>query len=266
MLPSGESSEYITTKDYKSLLNQPVKVSFKDGNASVSVVTQQSTVSGLFTWNSNTRSLGNSKLDASLSIIEVSTTNPGDSGNAANVFPQRLNGLNLNASDILYAEKNSDGKIIELILRDITGDMHEYGVVTSASKNTVGMSVSGSYTYLLNGTSKSLSTNGTAYTVSSGQPVKIKTSENGAVTGMSPLTKVNGSKVTDISGSNINFGGKIYKMSDDISIYTKDASYNYSMLTLDELKNTFENYSISLYCDKDDSVGGRIRIIIATPK
>ena len=55
-------------------------------------------------------------------------------------------------------------------------------------------------------------------------------------------------------------------MSDDISIYTKDASYNYSMLTLDELKNTFENYSISLYCDKDDSVGGRIRIIIATPK
>ncbi len=266
VLPSGESSEYITTKDYKSLLNQPVKVSFKDGNASVSVVTQQSTVSGLFTWNSNARSLGNSKLDASLSIIEVSTTNPGDSGNAANVFPQRLNGLNLNASDILYAEKNSDGKIIELILRDITGDMHEYGVVTSASKNTVGMSVSGSYTYLLNGISKSLSTNGTAYTVSSGQPVKIKTSENGAVTGMSPLTKVNGSKVTDISGSNINFGGKIYKMSDDISIYTKDASYNYSMLTLDELKNTFENYSISLYCDKDDSVGGRIRIIIATPK
>ena len=266
ILPSGESSEFITTKDYKALLNQPVKVSFHDGNAAVSVVSQQSTVSGLFTWDSSTRTLGSSKLDSGLKIIEVSTTNPGDSGKAASVFPQRLSGLSINATDILYAAKGSDGKITELIIRDTTGDMHTYGVVTSANKNTSGMNVSGTYTCLINGSAKTIGTNGTAYTVSSGQPVKIVTSESGMVTGMSSLTQVSGNQVSDISGSNITYSGKVYKMSDTVSIYTKDSSYNYSMLTMDELKNTYSNYSISLYCDKADTAGGRIRVIIAIPK
>lgn len=266
VLPSGESNEYITTKNYKSLLNQPVKVSFEDGNASVTVIPQHSNVSGLFTWNSSARTLGSSKLDAGLKIIEVSTTNPGSAGNTASVFPQRLNGINLNTTDILYAAKASDGRITELILRDITGDMHTYGIVTSANKFTGGMNASGSYTCLINGNVQAIASSNTAYSVSSGQPVKIKTSENGSVTGMSPLKEVRGSKITDITGSSVIYGDKTYRLSDDVSIYTKDSSYNYSMLTLDELKNNYAKYNISLYSENADSKAGRIRIIIATPK
>lgn len=266
VLPSGESNEYITSKNYKSLLNQPVKVSFEDGNASVTVIPQHSNVSGLFTWNSNTRTLGSTKLDAGLKIIEVSTTNTGSAGNAASVFPQRLNGINLNSTDILYAAKSSDGKITELMLRDTTGDMHTYGIVTSANKFTGGMNASGSYTCLINGNVQTIASSNTAYSVSSGQPVKIETSENGLVTGMSPLKEVRGSKVTDITGSNIIYGDKTYKLSDNVSIYTKDSSYNYSMLTLDELKNNYMKYNISLYSENADSKASRIRIIVATPK
>lgn len=265
VLPSGESSEFITAKDYDSFRNQIVKLTFKDGTATISTVSGQSEVSGTFTWDSSTRTLGKTKLDSGLKIIEVSTTKSGAAGKAATVFPQRLSGLMIYASNILYVNKNNDGRITELILNDTTGDMHSYGVITSASKNSGGMSVSGSYEYLLNGNVKSLSTNGAAYSVSSGQPVKIETSENGSITGLSSLTKLSSAKVTDITGSNITYGGKVYKMSDNISIYTKDASYNYSMLTLDELKASYENYTLSLYYDKTETLGGRIRIIIATP-
>lgn len=265
ILSSGESSEYITTKDYASLLNRAVKVSFQDGSAIVTVASQQSDVSGLFTWSSTTRTLGSSKLDSGLTILEVSTTNASESGKAATVFPQRLSGLTLYASNILYAGKNAEGKITELIINDTTGDMHDYGIVTSAKNNANGMSISGTYTYLVDGNERTLATNGSAYTVSSGQPVKIETSENGTVIGMTSLSKVSGGKVTDITGSKITFGGKVYEMSDDVSIYYKDASYNYSMMTLDELKSSYSDYNISLYSDKSESLGGRIRIILVTP-
>lgn len=266
VLPSGNNYEYIADKDYKSILNQPVKVSFTNGTSKLTVIPDQSAVSGTFTWNSTTHTIGNSKLDTTLNIIEVSTTNPGDSGKAASVFPQRLNGLSFSASDILYVGKNSEGKITDLIIVDSTGDMHSYGIITSATKNTNGMNISGNYTYLLNGNSKTITTNGSAFSVSNGQAVKIKTSENGSVIGMSSLTKLSDNKINNITESTISYGGKIYKMSDDISVYTKDSSYNYSMLTLDEFKNTYENYTVSLYCDKAESIGGRIRIIVAIKK
>ena len=65
--------------------------------------------------------------------------------------------MNISASRILYAGKNNVGEIDELIVEDLTGDMHDYGVVTAAKRNSGGMAVSGTYTYLINGIEKTLS-------------------------------------------------------------------------------------------------------------
>lgn len=266
ILPSGESGEFVTAKEYDSILNSAVRVTFEGGEARVSKLPSQSEISGTFTWGTSARKLGSAKLSSDLEIIEVSTSSASEAGNAAGVFPARLSGMNISASRILYAGKNGDGEISQLILEDLTGDMHSYALVTSAKKNTNAMSISGSYTYLLGGMERTLSTNGKVYAVSSGQAVQIKTAANGSVASMTALTETARGKASTITGANLTLSGKTYRLSDSVSIYTKDDAYNYSMLTLEELTNNLDRYSIILYSDKTESLGGRVRVIVATPR
>ncbi len=266
ILPSGDAVEYVTAKEYESMLNQAVRVSFRDGLAIVSLVSANSAISGKFSWSNSARSLGSFKLANDLEIIEVSTTNLNEAGNAANVFPARLNGMNISSSKILYAETNADGKISALILEDCTEDMHAYGIVTAAKKNTFGMSLSGSYTYFVNGIEKSLITNGSVFSVSTGQPVQIKQSANGSVTAMKALSETASGTIRDLTGAYITVNGTSYRLSDSVSIYTKNSSNQYSSLTKDELANAFDRYTVRLYSEKQASAGGRVRIIIAQPK
>ncbi len=266
ILPSGDAVEYVTAKEYESMLNQAVRVSFLDGVANVSLASANPKVSGKFSWNNSARSLGSFKLANDLEIIEVSTTNQNEAGNAANVFPARLDGMNISASKILYAKTNADGKISALILEDCTEDMHAYGIVTSAKKNTFGMSLSGSYTYFVNGIEKSLMTNGSVFSVSTGQPVQIKQSANGSVTAMKALSETASGTIRDLTGAYITVNGASYRLSDNVSIYTKNSSNQYTSLSKDELANTSDRYTVRLYSEKQASAGGRVRIIIAQPK
>ncbi len=262
---NGSVSEFVTSKEYNSILNSAVKVTFENGIAKASVLTSKSSVSGKFVWTQGEKRFGSIALASDVNILEVSTTNPNETAKTATVFPQRLNGLTLSSGSILYSKTNSDGEIAELILDDVTGDMYDYGIITSAKNNGNGMNISGSYTYLLNGSDRSVSTNGKSYSVTSGQAVKIITNGN-TLSSLSALTKIPTATVSDISGSFVIYGGKSYTLSDKVSIYTKDRSYNYSMVTIEELKNRLSDYTITLYADKSESQGGRIRVILATQK
>ncbi len=266
ILPSGESCEYITSKEYDSILNSIVKADFDNGTAKLTVIPPQSGISGRFSWISASGVIGNNELARDVEIIEVSTTEATEAGMAAVVFPSRLNKMNLSYSDILYAGKDSSGKINKLILKDVTGDMHSYGIITSASNRSFGMSVSGSYSYLVGGTEKSISTSNTMYKISKGQAAQIKIASNGSVNGISPLTKTADGSGAVISGNVITINGESYTMSASADIYVKDSSYNYSMLTADELNSGREKYNVALYSDKLEALGGRVRIVVATKK
>lgn len=263
ILPSGEAGEYVTSRQYDNILNSIVKVSFKDGTAQLTALSPQESISGIFNWSSKGGTLGKNALSSDLEIIEVSTTVTSEAGAAAKVFPTRLNKLTLSDSDILYVGKNSNGEISTLILEDVTGDMHSYGIMSSVSSRGGGMSVSGSYSYLMNGQEKFLSTNNTIYNISKGQAAQIKLAANGSVTGIVPLTKTADGTDAKTDGNLITLGGKNYTMSDNITIYTKDSSYNYSVLTKDELNSNSSDYNVTLYSDKPESKGGRVRIVMA---
>lgn len=263
-LPSGNFSEFTTTKNYDSLLNQVVRVSFQDGNAKVSKCQESSSVSGKFVWENSKKTFGSSALSDSVKIIEVSTTQTNQASKTASVFPQRLNGFTVSSSSVLYYDKNSDGKISELILKDVTGDLYDYGIVTKAQSTTSGMNVSGAYTFLLGGYERTLNTSGKSFSVNRGEAVKI-TQIGNVVTALSPLTKITQGTLYSISGANVKYGSATYTLSDRASIYVKDGS-NYSLITKDELLDSLENYMVTLYADKNVNQGGRIRIIVATKK
>ncbi len=260
ILPSGEACEYITNKDYSSILNSAVSVTLKDGVATVSANANNNDVSGKFIWSGSYGKIGSDTVASDVEIIEVSTTASHETATTATVFPQRLNGITLSKSKILYAHKNSDGHVDALILDDTTGDMHTYGILTSAKNISNNMSVSGSYEYIANGVTSSLITQGKAFSVSSGQVVKI-TSDGRNVTSMSAITKAASGKITNVAGSEITVGGKTYTMSDKVQIYVKK-SYEYTMITKDEMIDLMSEYSAAIYQDKEYTSGGRVRVIV----
>lgn len=260
ILPSGEACEYITNKDYSSILNSAVSVTLKDGVATVSKNTNNNDISGKFIWSGSYGKIGSDTVATDVEIIEVSTTASYETATTATVFPQRLNGITLSKIKILYAHKNSDGQVDALILDDTTGDMHAYGIVTSAKNNSSSMSISGSYEYIANGVTSSLMTQGKAFSVSSGQAVKI-TSDGKNVTSMSAITKAASGKIANVAGSEITVGGKTYTMSDKVQIYVKK-SYEYTMITKDEMIDLMSEYSAAIYQDKEYSSGGRVRVIV----
>ena len=98
------------------------------------------------------------------------------------------------------------------------------------------------------------------FSVSTGEAVKI-VSDGRNITSISSIKKVPSNKVSAISGNIITVGGKEYTMSENVQIYIKK-SYEYTMITMDELSQNYENYNLSAYIDKEISEGGRVRIIV----
>ncbi len=257
VLPSGEECEFITSKDHKNSINCVVSVTLEDGIATVSTKVPDFNISGEFVWNS--KKLGSNTLANDVKILEVSTTQINETALTATVFPQRLDGITLSKNSILYASKNSDGYVDEIILEDITNDMHTYGIITAAKSNT-GSSVSGSYEYISNGTINSVQTMNSAFSVSKGQAVKI-TTDGRTVNSISALSKLSSSKISDIAGASITVGDKTYTMSDKVQIYLKNSS-GYTMLTKDELIKNLDGHIASVYTDNGVSDAKRVRIIV----
>lgn len=260
VLTSGEVFEYLTDKNYESYLNRVITVKLTDGLATISSISQNHNISGKVAWDSGMGSLGSHTLASDAKIIEASTTESYETATVASVYPQRLNGIKLSEDDILYVSKNSVGNINEMILRDVTGDTHTYGVITYAKDSSDDSQLSGNYKYIANGTEASLSTSNKTFGVSTGQAVKI-TGNGQEVT---PLSQIKSTKITDISGSTITMGNNQYIMSDKVQIYVKNSSYGsmYSMITVDELAEMADEYVAYAYTDKAVSSGGRVRVII----
>lgn len=260
--PDGDVCEYITEKKYDDYINRAVTVKLIDGLATVSPITLNHNVYGKFVWNSQDRTIGSRTLASDVKIIETSTTEAYETATVDSVYPQRLNGLILQKKDILYVSENSDGNIDKMILRDVTGDMYTYGVVTSAKNISTGQQTSGIYKYLVNGTESELNTQNQTFGVSGGQAVKIK-GDGRSITSMTPLNLIKTNKITDVNGSVITLGSNAYTMSDKVQIYVKSSiSSVYSMITVDELAELADEYQAYVYADKTASTGGRVRVII----
>lgn len=262
VLPDGEVAQYITNKSYDSIINRVVSVKFSEGIATISTYNSNYDINGKFVWGSGANTLGSYTLAGDLKIIETSSIEAREAATVGPVYPQRLNGLKISKNSVLYASKNSAGHIDRLILNDVTGDMHTYGIVTKVNNRDSGLSVSGNYEYLVDGTTGTLSTQNKSFSVSTGQAVKIK-GDGRSVTSMIPLSAISSTKVSDINGSMVTADGKTYILSDKVQIYMKKTSENeYIMLSYDEFKEMINEYKAYIYTDKAYSDGGRIRVII----
>ena len=228
-----------------------VSIGFGSSGTDVSIL-KSSNISGKVSG----RTIGSKTMAKDVRILDIN-----DDGGAKRIYYSRLNGAELESADVRWYAANADGEITDLILRDFTGDLYEYGIITSAKETSTDMELSGSYTYLLNGEKRTLTTMSMTLGASSG-PARL-TIKDGQLSAVRALYKIkNPDSITQLG---VTKDGDSWLFSDECAVYLYQNS-TYSLFSLTELRNNFDKYNITCYYDKDTRDGGRIRIITAQAK
>lgn len=103
-----------------------------DADDGLEVVRPSSNIEGTFDWEAHM--LGDIPVSPDVRILDSYYSADYTKCKAVTVSsPERLDGLKCNISNIRYLQKNEDGVITDIILKDATGDVYTYGVVTDTS-------------------------------------------------------------------------------------------------------------------------------------
>ena len=151
----------------------------------------------------------------------------------------------------------------KMILKNFTGDIYTYGIVTKAEKSANGNSAS--YTYISGGNTSSL-TSSAIFSVTSGQPAKFIVNGN-RLSSIIPLTYI-GSLTSSLSATSLKSGSKSYPLSDKVVVYERTiaTTYAYLDMPISELIEKQKDYNIKAYIDDNENMGGRVRVIVAEKK
>lgn len=261
--PDGTETDYITNTAYKSYVNAVVKVSFENEKAKLSRITDKYTISGKVDWENKT--IGSYEMATDIKILDVYSTASDKATLYKTIYPQRIDGVSLNSSNVAYYELNEKNKVSKLILNNVTGDMIKYGIVTKVKNESDEYYMQGEYEYDIAGTVYTYSSSDRLFTsVAKGTPAKFVIQDD-ELTSMQSLSVLKGS-IKEISNTYIRYGQMSYAVSDEVVVYLRNYYGTYLIMGIDELIAERDSYSIQAYYDKSQKSGGRIRIIVATKK
>ncbi len=240
----GIVNEYETKNNPESMVCSVVRVSFKDGKATLSRTNGNDMPSGTVSVSRGT--IGNMRMADDIKILDTSGVYFDDAPGYFRIYPQRIDGVKLSSSNVRYYSKNSAGEIDELILSDVTGDTYTYGLIIRGEN--------GSYTIDTDGTQQIYMT-GFGTTARGPHRLKIYKGEVKSMVGLVQHQQ----RISELTRTEATIGTQKYLLSDKVIVYKKTDTY--MKIPLDEAING--NYKLTAYYDKSQSSGGRIRIIIA---
>ena len=171
----------------------------------------------------------------------------------------RLAGITLSASTVRYCSTNSAGEIERLILNDVTGDIHSYGILTELTAVSANEFTS-YYTYELNvgGAAITVPSTTTRFPVEEG-PVQIK----GDPAAPEKLYSLTAMKNGEIAGGRFTAGNTSCTLSDSVVAY-EHRNGTYYLSSLSRVKEG--GFTLTGWYDKTEANGGRIRVIVAREK
>ncbi len=250
----GETHEYEVSDLTGFSERTPVEVSFDNGKPVVNKVSLNR-LNGIVS--SDAGSYAGYRLSESIRILEY------DNGGCYNsVKRNRLAGLTINASNILYYHVNADKEITDLIVRGVTGDNYKYGILIAASEiaNAQAMIFQGTYSYQIGSQNGVATSNGQIFAMQGySGPAQFAFSSDGSVTGIKTLGSI---EVTSITKTEVSNGKNAYTLADDVGVYLKKGS-NYYETELSKVMS-LNNYELTAYYD--GTTGGRVRVIVAKAK
>ena len=134
------------------------------------------------------------------------------------IYPDRLKGVKFDGNMVRFYALNAQGEISHLILNDVTGDLHQYGVITSVEELDLGtmMGISSSYTYDVGGQKLTFGSTNAIYNLKVG-PCQIKMEGPNAVERLYNLSE---RKLDSVSGSTaVGTNNQKYTLSDNVAVY-----------------------------------------------
>lgn len=171
------------------------------------------------------------------------------------VYPSRLAGLDLSRDMVRYYSLNSLGQIDTLILKEVTGDMYQYGVLTKLEEMGEGLYKYYSYEYDVGGVRYSLPGSSTGFRASAG-PIQVL----GDPSDPERIFSLTATKAGQIVGDQFVAGNQKYTLSDKVAVYERRGSSYY----LSSLARAQDSGAVLTgWYDKAESAGGRIRVIVA---
>ena len=171
------------------------------------------------------------------------------------IYPSRLAGVNISKENVEYAERNENGDILRLVLNDVTGDVHQYGIVTDVQVIASDLYVSSAYTVLIDGSIIPIQFQGARYTTEK-SPAKVA----GSLQSPGDISTLRQAEIDYIEGQIVTADSNKHILSDDVQIYHKIKG-DYFLSNLKKLDT--EDVTLTAWYDKNSADGGRIRIIIA---
>ena len=180
------------------------------------------------------------------------------------IYPSRLAGVEFTGDMVRYHALNSNGEITHLILNDVTGDLHKYGIITNVTEiNTVlptgGYMISSSYTYDLNGQEMVFASDDTIYNMKSG-PCQIKMEGDSTVERLYNLKERPLSAVSVSGNFGVASNGQQYAISEHVVVYVYENN-DYQISNLNRVAGG--DYTLTGWYDKNEKDGGCIRVIVA---
>jgi hypothetical protein len=233
-----------------------VSASYKDGELKIKSLSSKS-ISGQVS--ADGKKLGSYTIAADAEILDVTKD-----GKYVTVTPGRLAGSALAEGAVRFFMLNEAGEISHLVLNDVTGDLHTYGILTEVSEktsvNAEGFpSYSGTYKYVINGAAGMTGTSTTLYYAQEGPAIFYY--KDGAISRISSLTPVSLSDVGTLSAAGEN---RTYAISKDVQVYLRSGS-SYYLTELSAVSNTDE-YTVYGYYESGYAAGGLLRVITAVKR
>ena len=248
----GREVEYKTDLNYKDYKCSLVNVLFDENGTKIrKIAIGNNTLSGEFDAEANT--IGTTKIANDVKIMDIAQTDASKGASYITVYKQRLDGMLITEKQIFAFEKNTNGEISELYLNNATGDCYEFGIVTDVKRGSYSVDAGG----------KNISAGGgTAYSVESGNAVKVLLAGN-SVSTMQKISKVldNFKSATE---TKLVFGSTEYKVYDKIAVYERVAVGQWHSISYSDFLNGAEPESVQAYYDKPEKNGGRIRVLVIT--
>lgn len=230
-----------------------VAASVDADGVSVKSVTAK-TLTGSF--NTSGTSFAGYSLASDIEILETA-----DGGACASVLPSRLAGATFD-SGVRYWTLNERGELDRLILGDATGDLWNYGILTSVSNSDLSSmgGTSGRYAYIMDGKAGTLSTTNAQYLVETGGAAFLYAADNS----LSSIKNIRSTTVTELAALYLRSGVKKYLLAEDVQVYlVKNGSYYATTLSAVDT----ENYTLTAWYDSlGCPAGGLVRVLTATAK
>lgn len=249
----GSTVDIEQSNNSTNLVGQAVEVDYATGK--IRTISKGSgNTSGYI--NASSLTWGRTPIAQNIKLLEID-----DNGNMIKLTLSRLDGVNLKSSSILLYTTNSSGAIDGLILKNVTGDMHKYGLITKVDRNTVSDGSGGQspskyvYHYDLGGQTGTVTFSGAISSLSEGPCVFIY--DDGELSEAKNLTRA--TNVTLLTPSYATVGGSVkHRISSNVQVY-KLVNDTKIKTTLDEA--VFYDGTIWIYYDKPQSEGGLVRVI-----